>query len=47
MRHWNCPRCGQSMVVTIAERIHHDEECQRRHEKEAEEIEGNDIEVVS
>lgn len=39
MRHWNCPRCSQSMVVTIAERIHHDEECQRRHEKDTEEIE--------
>ena len=41
MRHWNCPRCNQSMVATIAERMRHDEECSSRQQKETEELEGN------
>ncbi|XP_062516968.1 probable ATP-dependent RNA helicase DHX34 [Corticium candelabrum] len=39
MRHWNCPRCNQSMVATIAERMRHDEECSSRQQKETEELE--------
>ena len=27
-KHWTCPRCGCSLIVTIAERLQHEERCE-------------------
>ena len=34
MKHWNCPRCGKSMVVTIAEKLRHEDECRQQEDKD-------------
>ena len=28
-RHWRCEKCGKKMIVTVLERLQHQEECQR------------------
>ncbi|PVD20242.1 hypothetical protein C0Q70_20738 [Pomacea canaliculata] len=27
-RHWKCPQCGENMVVSVTERLHHESTCQ-------------------
>jgi transposase-like protein len=28
-RHWTCPRCERSLIVTIGERLEHEQQCER------------------
>ncbi len=30
-RHWTCPQCGLSLVVTTADRLQHETQCQKEH----------------
>ena len=26
-KHWTCPQCGQSLIVTLGEKLHHEQQC--------------------
>ena len=33
-KHWMCKKCGESIIVTVAERLQHEQQCQQAHRQQ-------------